>query len=793
MSAHETVDIFGATLTRSKLVKGAGAMVVGLSFVGTHTARAAVGAPELPLLPGTAHSPNVGLSDAWFTIHADNTITMRTGIAEMGQGSASTAFAQIAADELNVPYSAITEYVIGDTDRTPGGGIAAGFMFLGAPNIRKVAAYIYQALLQLGSTQLGVPVSSLSVKDGVISGGGKSVTYGQLVGGKAMNLSIPVAGDPTSFLGLTVLGDPPVKPMSQYQVVGQSIGMRTIPTIVSGQATFVGDVRLPGMLHARVVHPPALGAQLVSVGSLDKTQFPNAQIVVKGNLVAVLDPIEYNAIQAASLLAGKTKWTDWKGLPGSGNLFSAMRSFDWSSAPVVTGVNTGNAEAAFASAATKLSATYEYPVEKHAPIGPTCAVGDVRPDGTIYVHMHGQNPSMLRREIATMMNTPVDNVVVRWYDGSGHYGRSNGGNTGAEEEAVILSSIVKKPVRVQWMRADDMQWSTIGPPELSDVVAGLDASGKITAFRVNHYSTAGQDDRPVGALLAGLPTMASPAIVPPAGSFSGITHGISDPWMYDQVPNALQKGFGTWNMGQGTPKTDPNYEKNIGLRGHSMRTPGQRQQNFAHESMLNELAAAAKVDPIQFRINHTSAKRLVAVLNAVKDKAGWETRPSPSPKASTTGDQALIGQGCSAMLRSNTYWACAVKVSVVPKTGKVQVLNLVTAVDPGTVVNPRQLERMVEGGAVMGVSESLHEQVTFNRSGITSRDWVTFPILRMAEVPDIETVIINNPSVGAIGGAGEGPNGFVPAAIASAIFDATGRQPRRLPFTPKSIRTLLGS
>jgi CO/xanthine dehydrogenase Mo-binding subunit len=282
MSAIEegTIDIFGATLTRSKFVKGAGAMVVGLSFVGAGIGAKAANAAEVPLLPGTKYSPNPGVSDAWFTIHADGTITMRTGIAEMGQGSASTAFAQIAADELNVPYSAITEVVIGDTDRTPGGGIAAGFMFLGAPNIRKVAAYMYQTLLSMASTQLGAPVGSLTVKDGVISGGGKTVSYGQLVGGKALNLSIPVTGDATSFLGLTVLGNPPTKPMGQYNVVGQSIPMRTIPPIVSGQATYVGDVRLPGMLHARVVHPPGLGSKLISVGKLDKKQFPKTQVVV---------------------------------------------------------------------------------------------------------------------------------------------------------------------------------------------------------------------------------------------------------------------------------------------------------------------------------------------------------------------------------------------------------------------------------------------------------------------------------------------------------------------------------
>ena len=790
MSAREETktDIFGATLTRGKLVKGGGAMIVGLSFVGVG---AGVGAKAAKAAIGP-YTLDPSLPTSWFTINADNTIVMRTGIAEMGQGSASTAFAQIAADELNVPYSAITQVIIGDTDRTVGGGIAAGFMFLGAPNIRKTAAYIYQTLLSMASTQLGVPVTNLTVTNGVVSGGGKQVTYGQLVAGKALNLTIPVTGDPTSFLGSTVLGNPPTKPMSAYQVVGQSIPMRTIPAIVSGAATYVGDVTLPGMLHARVVHPPALGANLISVGQLDKKQFPNTQIVVKGNLVAVVDPLEYNTIQAASLLARTTKWTSWAGLPASGNLFSAMRKLDWTTTPASLGVNVGNPDTAFAAAATKLSASYEFPVAKHAPIGPTAAVGDVRADGTVWVHMHGQNPGALRGEIATMLNMSIDNVIVRWYDGSGHYGRSNGGNSGAEEEAVILSKIVGKPVRVQWMRWDDMQWSTQHPPVLSDVQAGLDATGKLVSFNVTHYEPAGQDDRPVGALLAGLPTMPAPAVVPPPGSFSGTSNGISDPWLYDQVPNARQTGRGTFNIGGGTP-ADANYNQEIGLRGHSMRTPGQRQQNFAQESMMSELAAAAKMDPIQFRLANTSAPRLIAVLNAVKSASGWETRPSPSSKAATTGSTPVIGQGCSAMLRSEAYWACVAQVSIVPKTGKITVTNVTTAVDPGLVVNPFQLKRMSEGGTVMGVSEALHEQVTFNTGAITNHDWVTFPILRMVELPKIKTVIINNPSVGAIGSGGEGPNGFVASAIANAVFDATGKQPRRLPLVPGAIRALLAT
>src|SRR5262245_58135911 len=224
-----------------------------------------------------------------------------------------------------------------------------------------------------------------------------------------------------------------------------------------------------------------------------------------------------------------------------------------------------------------------------------------------------------------------------------------------------------------------------------------------------------------------------------------------------------------------------------------MRTPAQRQQNFAQESMMSELAAAAKIDPLQFRQNNMSSPRLIAVIDELKKASGWETRPSPSPKASTTGSTPLTGQGCSLMLRSNAYWGCVAKVTVVPKTGRVRVTNVTTVVEPGIVINPRQLQRNAEGGTVMGVSEALSEQVVFNKSKITSADWVTFPILRMKDMPDINVVVMNNANVGGYGGAGEGPNGVVQAAIANAVFDATGKQPRQLPLTPKYIRSLLAS
>jgi len=784
MSAIEettTVDVFGATLTRRSLVKGGGALVAGFTLVG-----AGVGAKAAKAV-ATPNSLDPALPGSWIEIHADNTILLRTGKVELGQGSASTAYAQITAEELNVPYSAITQVLMGDTDRTPDGGFSAGYMGGGNPNVRKAAAYVYQALLSVASSELGVPVSSLTIKNGTITGGGKSVTYGQLVTGKGLNLSIPVTGNFEGLFGLSISGNPPTKAIADYQVIGQSIPMRTIPPIVGGSATFVGDVRLPGMLHARVVHPPTLGSTLVSAGTLDKKRFPTTQVVVKGNLVAVVDPAEYNAIQAASELARKTKWTEWSGLPGSGNLFGALRKADWTTAPTTLGVNKGQPVAALANAATKLKQTYEFPYEKHAPIGPTAAVADVRPDGMVYVHVHSANPQAMRWELSMMLKTSIDKIVVRNYDGSGHYGRSNGGSTGAEDEAVIISQAVGKPVRLQWMRWDDMQWSTQHPAAFSDVQAGLDANGKLLAFQVDHYMPAMQDDRMVGALLAGLPTIPPPNVTPYPGTFGTTVNGISDPWVYDLVPNAQQRGLGTFQLGQ---EESP---MKVGLRDHSQRTPAQRQQNFAQESMFNELAAAAKMDPIEFRKANSSAPRLLAAMEIVRKQSGWETRPSPSPKAATTGTKEVLGRGFSVMLRSNAYWACAVKVSVVPQTGKVRVLNVTTAVDPGVVINPMLMRRNAEAGAIQGVSEALHEQVRFDKHGITSRDWVSYPILRIGDAPQVKVIVINNPSVGAFAGAGEGPNGFIASAIASAIHDATGKQPRRIPFLPKTIKTLLAS
>jgi len=772
-------NVVGPTLSRRQFVKAGGALVVGFGLIG----------PKLVKGDGTPaslkNSLDPTLPNSWIEIHPDNTLLIRTGKNDFGQGTTFTAYRQIVADELSVPFEAITTVVQGDTDRTPDGSGSFDFLGRGTPNIRKAAAYTYQALLDLASERLGVPKDKLSVKDGIVSGGGKTISYGDLVKDQQLKLTIPVKGDLTSIFGLTIDGNPPMKPVSEYAVIGKSFKNSVISSKVAAKETWATDVRLPGMLHARVVHPKTLGSTLVSAGPLDKTKFPHSQVVVKGNLLGVVAPTEWEAIQAADQVASGTKWTEWKGLPGNARLYQHLREeSDWKTAPVTKGgTNTGDVEPVLSSAHKKLSATYQLSYMKHAPIGPTMAVADFQADGTVHIYTHNQNPQQLRGEIAMMLGTTPDHVIVHAYPGPGHYGRSNGGNAGAEDEAVILSQALGKPVRVQWMRADDMQWSTQSPASFSDVQLAIDEKGKIAAYQVDHHMPAMQDDRLIGAVLAGLPTMPAPAVH--ADFITSTVNNIADPWIYAPVANVLERGHGTYQVGQ---KASPLA---VGIRDHSMRTPVQFQQNFPRELAISEAAALAGADALQFRIDHASEERVIGVLKAVREASGWETRPSPRPNPVSTGSTPVRGRGVSVMFRSLTYWACVCEIAVTPSTGAIQVEKFTVAVDPGIVINPMQLKRQVEGGAVMGISHALFDEVTFDESGITTDDWLSYPIPTMSDVFEIKVVLINNPKVGTYGAGSEAPNALASPAIAAALHDATGKILRRLPLKAAYVQALL--
>jgi CO/xanthine dehydrogenase Mo-binding subunit len=315
------------------------------------------------------------------------------------------------------------------------------------------------------------------------------------------------------------------------------------------------------------------------------------------------------------------------------------------------------------------------------------------------------------------------------------------------------------------------------------VKIGLDANGRIAAYEVDHYMPAMQDDRPIGAVLAGLPTMPAPS--DKGERLNSTVNGTSDAWVYDGVLNLQEQAYGTWQVGQ---RESPLA---IGLRDHSMRTPGQYQQNFPREVAISEAAALAGADPIQFRLDHATDQRVKNVLQRLRDESGWDTRPSPSPKAASTGTAPARGRGVSVMLRSGSYWACACQIAVTPSTGAIAVEKVTMVVDPGIVVNPLQLKRQIEGGSMMGISQALYEEVAFDESGVTTQDWLTYPILKMGEIPEIKVVMIHNPDVGSYGQGSEAANALAAPAIAAAFFDATGKAARKLPLKASYVKELL--
>src|SRR5258708_76679 len=755
-------------ITRRGFVKIGGALFVSFAVPAEFCA--------LPAENNTSLDPSQLAS--WLEIRGDNTILARTGRTETGTGM-SGYYTQVIAEELSVRPETIS-LIMGDTDKTPDGGYSAGFLS-GMVNVRKVAAYTYQALLGLAATQLGVPVESLSVADGVISGGGKSIRYGQLVEGQLLDLKIPVTGEfakaaPGKWVGvdgldgLTVTGDPPMKPLNQCKVMGTSFPVPGIPDKVTGKTQWSGDVTLPGMLHARMIRPATLGSTLISVGAVDKKQFPTTEIVKKGNLVAVASSNEWEAISAARAVAAGTKWTEWAELPGSENVTKTLRTYKWNTPSERRG-KAADVATALAKATKTISASYEQPYVRHAPIGPFVAVADVRSDGSVTVWTHSAQSQGLRSRIAYMLGTTPEHVVVRWLDHSGQYGRTTLGGDGAEADAAILSQLTGKPVRVQWTLREDMMWSSVSPAWVCDIRAGLDANGRVSALHSSFYSPHMMDPRPIGALLAGMPCSASK----PGG-------WIATEWPYDKIQNRLEDAYGMPNLGADAASG--------GLRGNIMRTPGQRQQNFVLEGLMNEAAAAANTDPIQFRLDHTTDERLINILKATAKAAGWEPRSSPHSPARKTGSTPMNGRGVCVMLRENAYWVGIAEITVVPDTGAIRVTKFTIGGEPGKIINPRQFGLCMKSGVVMGLSEALKEEVSFDKSKVTSTNWDRYKILTMEEMPEIKIVPLSRDDKD-FGGGSEGANAVCPPAVTAAFFDATGVEARRIPLTPPYVTTLL--
>jgi nicotinate dehydrogenase subunit B len=749
---------------RRQFLKLAGTLVVSIS-VPSSLLPAPAAAPFAHRWPAVVPADMV---DSFLAIGADGTVTVYCGHVDLGTG-VRTALAQIVAEELDVSMGRVN-VVLGDTDKTPDQGptIASDTIQVTAIPLRRAAAEARRFLVARAAQSLNVPPAQLTVADGVVSeqhNPARSVAYGTLVQGRSFDLRLP--------------GNAPVKKPSEYKIVGKRVPRVDIPVKVTGALTFVHDLWLPGMLHGRVVRPPvpgvetspAIGATLVSVDRHSIEHIPGVvEVVVNGDFVGVIVEREENAERAAREL--KVAWKPWReGLADFSDLERAIRQHP--SKPRVLN-DEGDVVSALASAARSLSATYIWPYQMHGSIGPSCAVADVR-EGQCTVWSGTQNPHVLRRDIAALLKMPLESVRVLRMEAAGCYGRNCADDVAGD--AALLSRAVGRPVRVQLSRADEHGWEPKGAAQLVDVRGGLDADGTVAAYDFNTRWLSGAADT-LPLLLTGIrpakPSVntmgdrtALPAYYNRYGSSPGFRH------CRVVVNDAVPPVRAAWLRGVAAM---PNV--------------------LAHESFMDELATAAGADAIEFRLRHLADERGAAVLKAAAERAGWQSRPSfqdTDPGADVVrGRGAAYGRYIHSPFPGYgaawVAWVC--EVAVDRATGGIRVTRVVVAQDCGLIVNPDGVRHQVHGNVIQSISRVLKEAVTFDRSGVTSLDWAAYPILTFPEVPEIETVLIDRPEQPALG-VGEAASVPSAAAIANAVFDATGVRLREVPFTAPRVRARL--
>ena len=689
--------------------------------------------------------------DDWLAIEPDGTVTAFSGKVELGTG-VRTALAQIVAEELEVPLERV-KMVMGDTARTPDEGYTAGSMTISSSGsaLRQASAEARKILLELASEKLDAQPGELIVRDGVVLVSlhpERRITYSELMGGRLFNHE--------------VTNRAPLKPPEAYRIVGSPTPREDIPRKVSGQASFIQDVRVPGMLHGRVVRPPSVGAKLVSLDDHSvKGLVGLVKVVRQGNFIGVVAEREEQAIQAAKQL--KVEWQESPTLPRMEDLYSYLRSQPTDDSVLI---DEGKVESALKHAPRRLQAAYFQPYHAHASIGPSCAVADVQADqATVWASTAGPYP--LGGALAQLLEIPAENIHVIHVEGAGSYGQNGSDDVAAD--AVLLSKAVGQPVRVQWSREDEFIWEPKAPAMVMEVAAGLSDQGDVLAWDYHVWSPSHvARARFAGQLVAAQLLSGQPA---PQGRFS-----------FGAERNAPT------NYSFPVQRVTVHYLSDSPLRASSFRSLGGAENTFANESFMDDLAAAAQVDAVDYRLRYLVDPRAQQALKAAAQRANWETRPSPQVK---DGD-LVEGRGVAFARYENdqAIVACIAYVQVNKSNGVVRVSHIFVAHDCGLIINPDGLRNQIEGNVIQSLSRAIKEEVKFDEWRVTSRDWDTYPILTFSEVPDVDIVLINHPDQPAFG-AGEPSSVTTAAAVANAIFDATGVRIRQIPFTPDRIRSAL--
>jgi nicotinate dehydrogenase subunit B len=762
---------FKATLSRREFVKETGGLLVAFSLSDAATVPRRLAASRAE----TVDSPSPGRLDAWLRIDRDGSVRVFTGKVEIGMG-VETALTQIVAEELDVPPGRVA-FVMGDTSRTADQGGVGGStsIMLGAQPLRNAAASARQLLTELASRRLGVSPEQLEVRDGVVGIKGQptvSISYGELAGAMDGDEMLKTTGQ---GFALNVKGTGKPKDVSSYSLVGKSLPRVDMSPKVLGQWQYVTDVRVPAMLHGRVVRPAGTGAKLVSVEESSVRGIPGyVKTVVKGDFVGVVAETEWAAIRAAQAL--KAVWTRPEpAFPEQQHLYELMRSVAPKSSKET--LSNGDAAAGLSAAVKKVEAAYDWPFQSHATMGPGCAVADVRLDEVTTVWSGAQKPHALRKGFAELLGVPEDKVRVIWVEDAGSYGRP--GFEDAAADAVLLSQAVGRPVRVQWSRADMTAWGAKGPAVAYDMAAGLDARGEVTGFRFTSRAFSGGD-------IMYLPASAGNYL---GAQLTGVrnTTGVDEFAQWGEETVAYRFA----NVHADAHVVPAFFATASPLRTTHLRDPEGPATTFASESFLDEIAAAAHVDPIEFRLRYLDDERLRATLTKAAETYGWDSRPSPQKSDSRT--DAVTGRGVAIALRGGTRVATVAEVEVNRGTGALRVKRVVCVHDCGLIINPDALRGTIAANLIQSLSRSLKEEVAFDRSSVTSIDWNTYPVARSSDIPDrVEIVLINHPEI-APSGAGEPSTRPTAAAINNAIFDATGARVRQAPLTPARVLAALRS
>ena len=760
MTRHEK----SATFSRRAVLKSAGALVVSIGAPVTFDAALAdepmAAATQPPLLPDQLSS--------YLAVNADGTISTYFGKMDMGQGL-SVAIRQMVAEELDVPFNKVA-ISIGDTATSVNQGGASGSTGIqeGGKQMRMAAAEARRVLVQMAADKLGVAADQLTVNDGVVHAAGdaaKKVSYADLIGGQYFNVHLDWNGKYGNPLYAPGKAQP--KNPKDHKVVGQAIKRDDIAPKVFAQTNFTTDVKVPGMVHGRMIRPPVAGAVPVKVDESSIKTIPSAKVVWDKAFLGVVADREWDAINAAHSL--KVEWSQVAPpFPDQATLYDHIRN-----APVrkreVAGKEAGNVDDAFKNAARVIEAEYEWPFQSHSCMGPACALVEIK-DGHVTCWSGTQKAHFVRAGVAAILQVPEETVRTIWTTGPGSYGRNDADDCAAD--AAVLAKAVGKPVRLQYMRDQGTGWDPKAPASIHRARVAVDASGNVVAY----------DFLSKGFSRVDVNTNGSQPHDTLAGQTLGVALKSGDGFGVPGESYAFDNKRTAWET------IAPLLDRTSPLRTSHMRDPVGPQITFASESFIDEVAAALKVDPIEFRLRHVKEARDIAVIKAAAEKAGWQ--PRQSPRKDQTGDK-VSGRGIGYASRNGTRVAVIAEVEVDRRSGKIWARKFTVAHDCGQIINPDGLHHTVENNVVQGASRALWEEVKFDNKNVTSVDWRTYPILDVAEAPEqVDIVLINHPEI-APSGAGEAATRPVAAAIANAVFDATGVRIRRAPLSPDRVKAAL--